>query len=99
MFYVNIATPAEWDSEILSAIDLDLDVIHRASEADVIIDDEDEFDRHITSFGYPADLITTCLAELANVVDAVSRREEPMSDEIFEWRLGDLLEEELVMGL
>ena len=49
MHYVNIATPATWDDERVTAIDLDLDVIRVARDGRILIHDEDEFAEHAVS--------------------------------------------------
>jgi len=50
--YVDIATPPRWRERVLTAVDLDLDVVRGASGR-VWVDDEDEFAEHRVRLGYP----------------------------------------------
>src|SRR5687768_5269815 len=55
--YVDIVHPPEWlDDARLRIVDLDLDVIRRRS-GHVLLDDEDEFERHSTTLAYPAEVV------------------------------------------
>ncbi len=88
MHYVNIASPAEWDEERVTAIDLDLDVVRPARDGVVYVDDEEEFETHIDLFSYPEALVSTCRSELSAVVKEMSDRTGLYSDEVFDWRPG-----------
>ena len=68
--YVDIATPGEWDGDVLRAVDLDLDVIRlspagsqapptgiTAAPGEVFVDDEDEFAEHQVAYGYPPEVV------------------------------------------
>lgn len=98
LHYVNIATPAEWSSERVSSIDLDLDVFRVAGTNRVVVDDEDEFAEHTDLFRYPADLVARCRAELSLVCSLVQKRRGPYSDRVFMWRPGSPLDEEFTAG-
>jgi predicted RNA-binding protein associated with RNAse of E/G family len=51
--YVDIVCPPQWRTPSqLRLVDLDLDVIRRR-DGTVLIDDEDEFNEHAVSLGYP----------------------------------------------
>ena len=52
MHYVNIATPAKWDADTVTAVDMDLDILRLTEDGKVIIDDEDEFEHHRELFQY-----------------------------------------------
>ncbi|WOF23622.1 DUF402 domain-containing protein [Microbacterium betulae] len=54
--YIDVAWDARWDGPEPTAIDMDLDVVHRLDEAGVYVDDRDEWDEHRTAYGYPADV-------------------------------------------
>ena len=97
MHYVNIASPAAWDSKRLTWADLDLDVIRDASTGSLFIDDEDEFESHIERFAYPEKLVDRCRAELHRIHEAMFRRMGIFGDEIFAWRLGRSLPAELLV--
>lgn len=85
MHYLNITSLAAWDNHSVSAVDLDLDLIRRAT-GEVIVDDEDEFEEHIERFRYPKKLVDQCRAELARLQIAMQERRGILSDHIFDWR-------------
>lgn len=97
MHYVNIATPAEWNDRRVSAIDLDLDLILRSHESEVIVDDEDEFALHIERFGYSPELVSTCRREVERVKPAMRSRNGVFSLDIYDWRPGDDLDPDLLL--
>ncbi len=99
MHYVNIATPASWNGEKVTAVDMDLDLIRRSGEDEVIIDDENEFSTHKDLFGYPQNLITSCREELDRLYSAMTARKGIYDDRIFSWRPGDMVDAELALPL
>lgn len=66
--YVDITTPPVWDGDLVTAVDLDLDVV-RLFDGSWYVDDEDEFAEHQVSYGYPPELVASAEAECARVVD------------------------------
>ena len=68
--YVDITTPPVWDGDLVTAVDLDLDVIRRF-DGSWYVDDEDEFAEHQVSYGYPPELVASAEAECARVVDEI----------------------------
>jgi protein associated with RNAse G/E len=64
--YVDITTPAVWDDDVVTAVDLDLDVIRRF-DGSWFVDDEDEFAEHQVTYGYPPELVADAEAECARV--------------------------------
>jgi protein associated with RNAse G/E len=99
MHYVNIATPAEWDDRTVSAVDLDLDIIRRARNGEIIIDDEEEFERHIDLFGYPKKLVSRCRNELGRLHAAMKERKGMLSDALYRWRPGQRIADEFLEAL
>lgn len=89
MHYVNIASKADWNKEKVSAIDLDLDLIRFFNSDEIILDDEDEFEENSGRYCYPADLIDRCRTEAVNIRTKMSSRRGIWSDEIFKWRPGE----------
>lgn len=85
--YIDVATPARWDGDVLRMVDLDLDVVRLADplpesardaamvagrEADEIyVDDEDEFAEHQVAFGYPPEVVAGAQASCDRLVAAV----------------------------
>lgn len=66
--YVDVVTSAIWPSpERVEMIDLDLDVI-RLRDGTVFVDDEDEFEEHRVSLGYPPKMADTARSTAARLV-------------------------------
>jgi protein associated with RNAse G/E len=98
MHYLNIASPAEWDRVVVTAVDLDLDLIRRAT-GEILIDDEDEFELHIERFHYPKELIDRCRSELERLHIAMQERRGILSDQIFDWRPAGTVHESLLTAV
>jgi protein associated with RNAse G/E len=75
-YYVNIATPVEFDGEFFSTIDLDLD-ISWYTDADPEVLDEDEFLAHGEAMRYPADVVAHARAAVDEVLGLIRRRAFP----------------------
>ena len=78
--YVDIATPAVWDGDHVTMIDLDLDLdldVVQLGDGSVEIHDEDEFLEHQISLGYPRDVVNRAIATTERLVAAVETRTEP----------------------
>jgi len=82
--YVDIATQPVWCEGIVEMIDLDLDVLV-LDDGTVPIDDEDEFEEHQVSFGYPRGMIERARSETSRVADLIDRGEEPFFDVAVSW--------------
>jgi protein associated with RNAse G/E len=76
--YVDITTPAEWTEDAVTCVDLDLDVVRR-TDGSVFVDDEDEFEEHQHSLGYPSDVIASARASAAAVLRTVDADEIPFN--------------------
>lgn len=86
MHYVNIATPATWDTGVLHFIDLDLDVIWDAALNTIVVDDEDEFMLHQARFGYPAELVAQARQSSDEVRTMIAQRVYPFDGSLHAWR-------------
>ncbi|NYG07056.1 hypothetical protein BJ986_001543 [Phycicoccus badiiscoriae] len=78
--YVDITTVPVWDGDLVTAVDLDLDVIRRF-DGSWYVDDEDEFAEHQVLYGYPPDLVVAAEAECARVVDEIRSGAPVLADE------------------
>lgn len=88
-YYVNIATPVEFDGETFSYVDLDLDVAWYADGEPWFWEsgqqlgggpqvlDEDEFLAHKQSMGYPHEVEQRARAAVDEVLDLIQRRAFP----------------------
>lgn len=74
--YVDICTPPEWEGNMVTAVDLDLDVGRRL-EGGVELLDEDEFDDHRVAMGYPPRIVDQARAAAASVFTKIERGDEP----------------------
>lgn len=74
--YVDVCTPAEWDGDTVSAVDLDLDVAMNA-EGDVHLLDEDEFEEHRAAMGYPDHVVDRARAAAAALFTDLEAGREP----------------------
>ena len=75
-FYVNIATPAEFDGQQFHCIDLDLDVSWYPGDPPVVLD-EDEFLAHSEAMRYPPDVIERARAAVDEVLGLIGQRAFP----------------------
>jgi uncharacterized protein len=99
--YVDITSPAVWQANALTAVDLDLDVIRmspatpawsalaptnlRAGPGEVFVDDEDEFDEHRITLGYPDEVVTAARQSCADVLSAVQAVRAPYDGSHLPW--------------
>ena len=68
--YVDITTTPVWEGDLVTAVDLDLDVIRRC-DGSWYVDDEDEFAQHRVTYGYPPELVAAAEAECARVSEEI----------------------------
>lgn len=82
--YVDIATPAVWQGDLLTSTDLDLDVI-RLTWGEAFIDDEDEFAEHTKVFAYPPEVVASARASADFVLAAVREGRPPFDGSHQRW--------------
>jgi protein associated with RNAse G/E len=75
-YYVNIATPVEFDGAAFHTIDLDLDISWFTDEAPRV-QDEDEFLDHSERMRYPAEVIEQARAAVDEVLGMIGQRAFP----------------------
>lgn len=80
----DICTPTKRRSNILSFIDLDLDV-REVDDSDVEILDRDEFDLHRARYGYPDAVVSTAEAACVEVVQLMTSGQEPFGAAARPW--------------
>jgi protein associated with RNAse G/E len=76
--YCDITTPVEVGAELVTMIDLDLDVVRRR-DGTLYVDDEDEFAEHQVRYGYPDEVIQAARASCDQLVTAVVTEEPFLS--------------------
>ena len=82
-YYVNIASPTLDDGGYLKYIDYDLDVKVYPDGVEKTLD-EKEYSRHITQYGYPADLSHAIETSMEQVKAMIERKEFPFQGEVIE---------------
>ena len=82
--YVDVTTPAVWDGPLVTMVDLDLDVILTRG-GDLLLDDQDEFDEHRVTLGYPADVVTLARRTADELMTAAAAGHEPFGQAGSRW--------------
>ena len=80
-YYVNIATPTVFDNGYLKYIDYDLDVKLYPNHLEKTLD-ENEFERHIQTYGYPPDLTAAIKKSTEEVKAMIANNEVPFVDSL-----------------
>ena len=77
-YYCNLASPAIYDGEALKHIDYDLDVkVYPDNE--VVILDEDEYERHQHEMGYPDDVKEVVEKEMKLLLSWIDEKNTPFN--------------------
>ena len=70
--YVDVTTvPEVTSASVVTAVDLDLDVIERF-DGSWFVDDQDEFAEHQVTYGYDAEIVAAAEAECARLVEELA---------------------------
>jgi uncharacterized protein len=77
--YVDVTTRPVRAPGLVTAVDLDLDVVRRR-DGRVEVLDEDEFAEHQVRYGYPREVVDGARSTARWLVDAVSARVAPFDD-------------------
>ncbi|KQO18870.1 DUF402 domain-containing protein [Paenibacillus sp. Leaf72] len=80
-YYCNLASPFAWDSELLTYIDYDLDVIRLPDGSREVVD-EDEFELHKAKYDYPRDVQEHVLQGLDELLLRMDEQAVPFDDEV-----------------
>ena len=75
-FYCNINVPPQFDGEVLSYIDLDIDVLVQPNFAYQVLDLED-FERHAQLYQYPEDIKANTHRALNDLINLIETRSFP----------------------
>ena len=83
--YVDVTTPPEWTGPAeITVVDLDIDLV-RYRDGRVEVEDEDEFEEHRVSLGYPDAIVEGALRGAAELRAALSGEEEPFAEHYRKW--------------
>jgi len=78
--YIDLAWAVEWIEGEPAGIDMDLDVVERAT-GELYIDDQDEWDAHRVAYGYPLDIVDRLEARAVELETRVREHEAPFDEE------------------
>jgi protein associated with RNAse G/E len=79
-FYCNINAPPIFDGEILSYVDLDIDVLVQPNFSYQVLDLED-FEKHSRLYSYPDDVLENAKRALSELIHLIETRAFPFSPE------------------
>ncbi len=82
--YVHVAMPPRWDGDVVTILDLDLDVIRSPAGVTTLLD-SDEFELHSTTLGYPPDMVQQARSTAVNLMELVAGRAEPFGTAVNKW--------------
>jgi len=84
--YCDIGTPARWaNAAEVTMVDLDLDVVRRRADGQVLLLDEDEFAAHQVRYGYVAEVIRQAEQAAAWLLAAITAGGEPFATDHLGW--------------
>jgi protein associated with RNAse G/E len=80
-YYCNVNLPPTFDGEVLSYVDLDLDILVEPDFSYQILDAED-FEANAKLYLYPADVVANARQAIEELVGMIQTREFPFSDDV-----------------
>ncbi|HXW46135.1 MAG TPA: DUF402 domain-containing protein [Streptosporangiaceae bacterium] len=84
--YCDITTPPRWpDESEVTMVDLDLDVVRRRADQQVLLLDEDEFAEHQVLYRYPAEVISAAEEAAAWLQQEIKDGAEPFATAYRGW--------------
>jgi protein associated with RNAse G/E len=84
--YCDVTTPAEWTGPAeLTVVDLDIDLVRYRADGRVEVEDEDEFEEHRLTLGYPDAIVEGALRGAAELRAALTADEEPFGEHYRKW--------------
>jgi protein associated with RNAse G/E len=78
-YYCNINQPASLDDQLLTFVDLDIDVLVSPDNTYRVLD-EDEFDANAACYQYSSEVHEQVPRALAELIDVIERREFPFDE-------------------
>ncbi|MGB9179045.1 MAG: DUF402 domain-containing protein [Pyrinomonadaceae bacterium] len=75
-YYCNVNAPPTFDGNVLSYVDLDIDILV-APDLSYTIVDEDEFEAHAALFNYPEEVKVRAHEALDELIDLIESRQFP----------------------
>jgi len=78
-FYCNVSMPPNFDGQVLSYIDLDIDVLIKPDFSYQVLDLED-FEANARAYDYPSDVRENAHAALAELIQMIETRSFPFDE-------------------
>jgi protein associated with RNAse G/E len=78
-YYCNVSCPAVFDGQVLSFVDLDIDVLV-APDFSFSVLDEDEFEAHAARYEYPAEVRAQVPRALSELIGMIEGRRFPFGE-------------------
>jgi protein associated with RNAse G/E len=78
-FYCNVTMPPNFDGQVLSYIDLDIDVLVKPGFSHQVLDLED-FEANALAYNYPSDVRENAHAALADLIRLIETRSFPFDE-------------------
>jgi uncharacterized protein len=75
-FYCNVNLPPTFDGQVLSYVDLDIDVLVSPDFSYTVLD-ADDFEENARLFSYPQDVIDNSQKALAEIINLIESRQFP----------------------
>lgn len=82
--YVDVCTPPRWDAARVWFVDLDIDVVRRAT-GEVVVLDEDEFEAHRVAYAYPDDICAAAHVARAEIEAMLRAPEDELFAQVTPW--------------
>ncbi|MFC4302629.1 DUF402 domain-containing protein [Cohnella boryungensis] len=79
-YYCNICQPAQLDNNIVTFLDMDIDLVYKNGSWNVV--DEDEFSVNATKFSYPSDLVRRVIHEQQSLEQRIEQKRFPFDGAI-----------------
>jgi protein associated with RNAse G/E len=80
-YYCNVNCPAEFDGQLLTFVDLDIDVLV-APDFSYSVLDEDEFEAHAARYAYPPEVREQVPRALAELIGMIEGRRFPFGESL-----------------
>ena len=84
--YCDVTTPARWTGPgEITVVDLDIDLVRYRADGRVEVEDEDEFEQHRVSLGYPDEVVAGALDAAESLHSALTGDQEPFAGHYRNW--------------
>src|SRR5437016_4816016 len=79
LYYCNVSTPPQFDGELLSYVDLDIDILVQPDLSYRVLD-SDEFEAHALQYGYSEETRTNAYAALSGLIYLIEHEQFPFKE-------------------